>query len=318
MFTGFELRRIPYALALAQELNFGRAALRLHVAQPSMTNQIRQLEDEIDVQLFERSSQHVKLTPAGRRFIKEAKLAVLHSERAIEQAKSGDRRNAPLVIAYSPHINFDLLCAVRYASAAPSGKFEIELASIHTYEQIQGIAEGTIHAGLLALPIKNESIATRVLLREPLCVFVPQSHRFAAKTELKARELNGEPVISLRRHLDCVFHDHLDMLFKKQGYTPRVVQEVTTMAEALYMVAHGMGITFATASAITHQHPGIVPIKFQESTLVEETGIAYRRSNRSEQILSFVGAMRKSAEEIVQLAQGSHRPGDDSRQLALF
>ena len=91
MFAGFELRRIPYALALAQELNFGRAALRLHVAQPSMTNQIRQLEDEINVQLFERSSQHVKLTPAGRRFIKEAKLAVLHSERAIEQAKSAEQ-----------------------------------------------------------------------------------------------------------------------------------------------------------------------------------------------------------------------------------
>jgi DNA-binding transcriptional LysR family regulator len=319
MFRGFELRRIPYALALAQELNFGRAALRLHVAQPSMTNQIRQLEDEIDVQLFERTSQHVKLTPAGRRFMKEAKLAILHSERAIEQAKSADRKSEPLVIAYSPHINFDLLCAVRYASSAPSRTFELKLASIHTYEQIEAIAEGTIHAGLLTLPIKNESIATKVLLREPLSVFLPDSHRFAPKTELKARELNGEPVISLRRHLDCVFHDHLDMLFKKQGYTPRLVQEVTTMAEALYMVAHGIGITFGTASTIAHRQAGVVAVKLHEPTLVEETGIAYRRSNRSEQIVSFVGAMRRSAEGIVRRLAESNEPlPEDSRQLKLF
>jgi DNA-binding transcriptional LysR family regulator len=138
--------------------------------------------------------------------------------------------------------------------------------------------------------------------------------------KLKARELNGLPAISFPRHLSPIFHDHLYTLFRKQGYTPNVVQEVTTAAEAMYMVAHGFGITFVKASAVPQEHPGIVRIRFRESNLVEETGIAYRRDNPSDQIHAFVAALRKSVGEILRRAASSREAGadEDTRQLKFF
>jgi DNA-binding transcriptional LysR family regulator len=320
MFEGFELRRIPYALALAKELNFGRAARRLHIEQPSLTSQIKHLESEISVQLFERNSQYVKLTPAGRRFIKHAKLALLHSERAIEDAKNSRPKDGPLVIAYSPRMNLELLSAVHFVSSLPSPKFKTILASLHTDEQIRGLVERSIHIGLVTLPVKHALIAAKPLIREPLDAVVPDSHRLAVKTDVKARELNGLPAISFPRRLSPVFHDHLYTLFRKQGYTPHVVQEVTTEAEALYMVAQGFGISFVKASAVSQEHPGVVCLRFRETNLVEETGIAYRRDNASDQIHSFAAALRKSVGEILRRAPSlpEAQADDDTRQLKLF
>jgi DNA-binding transcriptional LysR family regulator len=320
MFAGFELRRFPYALAVAEELNFARAALRLHVAQPSVSNQIRELEEEISVQLFERDNMHVKLTPAGRRFIREAKLAVLHSERAVEQAKHSSPDGESLVIGYSPRMNLQILSIARTVSTSPSAKFKMTLVSSHTNEQLQSLVEGTMHIGLVTLPLKNDIIATKLLIREPLCVVLPESHRLAAKTDLKARELNGLPVISFPRHLSPLFHDHLHTLFKKEGYVPNVIQEVTTHAEALYMVAQGMGITILKRSGILPGHPRIVCRRFREATLVEETGVAHRRNSRSNEIQAFVAALRKSVAQIADRALNIDEPqaGDDPRQLKLF
>jgi DNA-binding transcriptional LysR family regulator len=320
MFPGFALRRIPYALAVAEELHFGRAALRLHVAQPSLSNQIRDLEEEIDVQLFDRNNQYVKLTPAGRRFIREAKLAVLHSERAVEGAKNSSRHDQSFVVGYSPQMNLSLLSAVRIVSSSQFPEFKVVLVSSHTDDQIHALLQGSIHLGLVTLPVKNEFIATKPLTREPLCVAIPQSHRFAAKADLKARELNGLSVISFPRHLNPVFHDHLHTMFKKEGYLPKVVQEVTTDTEALYMVSKGLGITFVKLSTTGDRHAGIAYRPFRESTLVQETGLAYRRDSRSRPIHAFVAALRKSVEQNVASAPSISESACecDARQLKLF
>src|SRR6266481_4480929 len=103
MYPGIELRLLRYVVAVAEELHFSRAAAKLHVAQPSLSKQIRDLEDELGIKLFERNKRKVQLTPAGSAFVVEAREALLHSQRAVHAAKASDRSNR-FVLGHSPNV----------------------------------------------------------------------------------------------------------------------------------------------------------------------------------------------------------------------
>jgi DNA-binding transcriptional LysR family regulator len=323
MYPGIELRLLRYVVAVAEELHFTRAAMRLHVAQPSLSRQIRDLENELGVDLFNRSNRQVQLTHAGRKFVKEAAKALSHSERAAHLAKtSSGSKNETVSIGYSPHINLRLLSIIRSIRTSCHPELRLDLVSSHTQDQVQALMEGTIQAGLVTLPMRNESLVAKSLLREPLAVVVPETHPLAAKHDLSARELNGFPVISIPRELNLSFYDHLYRLFNRLGYKPNVVQEVTTEAEALYMVAEGVGITIMKQSTIPPDRPGIVYRRLREPSLTEETGIAYRRGNHSARLQDFLSMFSRAVQRLKDdsgfAAVGASESYSDPRQLRLF
>jgi DNA-binding transcriptional LysR family regulator len=316
-----ELRVLRYVIAVADELHFTRAALRLRIAQPSLSKQIRDLEDRMGVQLFVRNHRQVRVTAAGRVFVKEARKALEHSDRAVSLVVAlRHPAGESMSIGYSPQMNLHLLTIIRNISTARTSRLKINLISSNTPDQMQALSEGNIQAGLVTLPLKDDQITSNILIREPLTVVASESHRLASKNDLKARELTGIPVISLPRHLNPAFHDHLQMLFKREGYVPNVVQEVTTEAEAFFMVSEGLGISFVKLSAASVGHKGVIYRRFRESGLVQDTGIVYRRNNRSTHVQSFVTILRKT----IHLITGSslHLPESqssaDPRQLNLF
>jgi DNA-binding transcriptional LysR family regulator len=321
MHPNVELRVLRYVVAVAEELHFTRAAQRLRIAQPSLSKQIRDLEDRLGVQLFVRTHRQVRVTEAGRVFLKEARKALEHSDRAVRLVVALRRpAGESIAIGYSPQMNLRLLTIVRNLASVRTLRLKINLISSHTPDQLEALSQGEIQAGLVTLPLKDEQITTNILIREPLTVVAPESHRLSSKSDLKARELNGLPVISFPRRLNPAFHDHLHMLFKKEGYVPNVVQEVTTEAEALYMVAEGFGISFVKLSAASAGHRGIVYRRFREPGLVQETGIVYRRNNRSSQVQSFVAILRKTIQQISggSLSLPESQGNADPRQLNLF
>jgi len=308
---------------VAEDLHFSRAALRLHVAQPSLSKQIRDLENNLGVNLFDRTNRHVHLTRAGRMFVKEAVKALSHSERAAHVARtSGRSQNEILSIGYSPHINLRLLSIIRSISSSNKPEIKLALLSSPAEDQLQALIEGTMHAGLVTLPVRNESLVAKSLLREPLVVVVPETHPLAAKHDLPARDLNGFPVISIPRELNPSSYDHLHRLLNRLGYKPNVVQEVTTEAEALYMVAEGVGIAIMKLSTVPPDRPGIVYRRLREPSLTEETGIAYRRDNRSIKFQDFLGLFRRAVQRLTE--HHGFDPMDESqrysdpRQLRLF
>lgn len=318
-----ELRLLRYVVAVAEELHFSRAALRVHVSQPTLSKQIRDLEDRLGIQLFERTNRQVRLTLAGRMFVKEARKALSHSERAVQLVKDASFPGDRLVsIGYSPQMNLRLLSIIRSLSKLQRPEFKLALISSHTNDQVEALLHGNIHVGLLTLPVRNESLVVKHLLREALAVVMPESHLLTAKADIQARELNGLPVISIPRQQSPGFHDHLHGLFRKVGYKLNVVQEVTTEAEALYMVAEGMGIAFMKISAIPVDHQGIAYRRLREPWLIEETGIAYRRDNRSSKIQGFIALLQTNVKRVVGNSlwgQGnSFQHGTDPRQLDLF
>lgn len=323
MYPGVELRLFRYVVAVAEELHFSRAALRVHVTQPSLSKQIRELEDGIGVRLFDRTNRRVQLTNAGRVFVKEAAKALVHSERAVDLARhAGVSDDGPLLVGYSPRMNLRILSIVRSLSLSRCPGFKLGFVSSHTHDQVQGLLEGSIHAGLITLPVRNESLAVNPLVREPLVVVLSHSHPLAGKPEVEARELNGMPVIARSRRLNPTFHDHLHRLFKRVGYTPNVVQEVTVDGEALYMVREGLGIAFIKASDVPEEPGELFYCRLREPSLAEETGIAHRRDNRSKALGSFVGLVRNRfrVHETggLSLSAGVEAQDLDSRQLTLF
>jgi DNA-binding transcriptional LysR family regulator len=275
----------------------------------------------LGVRLFARKNRQVSVTDAGSAFVDEARRALSHAERAVEAAAafraSGEDK---VTIGYSPRINLGLLTIIRKVAHTQTPALSVNFVSSHTPDQLQALSQDHIHVGLVTLPFQHEAIATKLLLREPLTVAMHASHRLSGKSQVKARELNGVPIISLPRRLHPMFHDHLFRLFKKEGYSPNVVQEVTTESEALYMVAEGLGVAFIRPSLAAIMHSGIVFRTFRESNLVQETAIAYRRQNLSSAVRPLVGLLRKAVEQSSQRSLGLLGIGDehDPQQLKLF
>jgi DNA-binding transcriptional LysR family regulator len=316
MYPAIELRDLVYVVAVSEELHFRRAALRVHVAQPSLSKQIRDLEDTLGVRLFERTKRQVRITAAGRQFVKEAKKVLFHCSRAVDVAKAAASPDTNgLSVGYSPQMNLRLLSMVHTLASSQRPALKLRLLSAHTHDQIEGLLEGTLHAGLVTLPVRNESLIVKSLVREPLAIALPRQHPFANKADFQLSELNGQSVISTSRQLSPSSYDHLHSVFRRLGYKPNVTQEVSSEAEALHMVRDGMGIAFVKMSALRGVDNEIVCRRLPEASLAEETGIAYRRDNRWEVLQDLVMCLRRSA------AKGLESPlenGTDCRQLKLF
>jgi DNA-binding transcriptional LysR family regulator len=321
MYASVELRLFRYVIAVAEELHFSRAALRERIAQPSLSKQIQELEARLGVQLFFRHHRQVSVTEAGNAFVDQARRSVAHAEQAVRAATAFKPSvETGLTIGYSPRINLRLLTIVRKLAHTHNPALRIELVASHTPEQLQALSENIIHIGLVTLPCLHDAIATKLLISEPLTVAMHPSHRLSTKTHLKVRELNGVPVISFPRRLHPLFHDHLLRLFKKEGYSPNVIQEVSTEAEALYMVAEGLGAALIRPSLASVLHSGIVFRKFREGSLVQETAVAYRRQSSSAHVGPLVSLIRKTIQQSSQQSLGLLGIGDenDPRQLRLF
>jgi DNA-binding transcriptional LysR family regulator len=317
------LRHFRCVIALAEELHFGRAARRLHVAQPSLSKQIRELEQELGVTLFARTKQNVELTRGGMVFAREASKALIQSEKVVQLTKqTGAKANKILSIGYSPRINMRIVSFVRGLLLARRRDYHCVLVSSETPDQIKALMHGGLHLGLLTLPAKHKGLVVRSLVREKLAVVASETHSLAGKTEINLRELNGLPVISISRVTHPAFHDQLNRLFKRQGYVPTVVQEVTTEAEALHMVREGVGITFLKPSALESQTRGLICCGLRESFAQEETGIAYRRDSRSAEVKECVAAVKAQIGGFDQSQPGCDWNAingyHDTRQLSLF
>lgn len=323
MYPALELRLLRYVVAVAEELHFSRAALRVRVAQPSLSKQIRDLEEGLGVSLFNRSNRNVQITQAGRDFVKEAIKALLYADRAVEAAKQAENaENGLLSVGYTPRINLRVVSAVRALSATKRWGLKLAFISSETHHQVQSLLQGGLDAGLLTLPVRNESLIVMPVVREDLMVVMSAFHSLAGKDEVSAQELAHVPVVLYQRDLHPTFHDHLLKQFRKVSYKPYVAQEVSSETEALYMAKEGLGVAFVKRSAIPVFTQGLWCCRFAGAPLFEETGYAYSRDHRSPKLQDLTAMFRANAREIVSRSGARHgdltTPCVDPRQMKLF
>jgi LysR family transcriptional regulator, benzoate and cis,cis-muconate-responsive activator of ben and cat genes len=255
-----ELRHLRYAVALADELHFARAAARLHIAQPPLSQQIKALENELGVRLFDRTSRRVALTDAGAAFIAEARRTLASAEQAIEAARRAARaETGRLAVGYVSSASYELLPAVLRAFRRRAPDVLLVLEEMNSSEQSRGVLAGTLDLGFVRRPPPTDRrLAGTVVRREPIVVAVPRDHALAAARAIRLRELALEPFVIFPARPRPSWADAALDLCRGAGFEPRVVQEAVEMVSALSLVAAGIGIALVPGAVRAVRRPGVV------------------------------------------------------------
>jgi DNA-binding transcriptional LysR family regulator len=255
-----ELRHLRYAVALADELHFARAAARLHIAQPPLSQQIKALEHELGVRLFDRTSRRVGLTDAGAAFIVEARRTLASAEHAIEAARRAARaETGRLAIGYVSSASYELLPAVLRAFRRRAPDVLLVLEEMNSSEQSRGVLAGTLDLGFVRRPPPTDRrLDGTVVRREPIVVAVPRDHALAGARAIRLRELVLEPFVIFPARPRPSWADVALDLCRGAGFEPRVVQEAVEMVSALSLVAAGIGIALVPGAVQAVPRPGVV------------------------------------------------------------
>jgi DNA-binding transcriptional LysR family regulator len=252
-----ELRHVRYFVAVAEELHFGRAALRLRIAQPALSQQIQRLEAELGVRLLIRNRRRVALSPAGAAFLPEARAALAQAERAARVA----RRTAAgelgrLVLGFVGSVTDELLPRVLPAFRTRCPGLRLELREMTSAEQVAALERGELDLGLLRPPAAG--LSTRLICREPLLLALPAGHRLAGREEVDGGELDGEPFVLFPRHKGPGLYDLIIDYCRRSGVSPDIVQEAVQMQTITALVAAGTGLAVVPSSQRAVSRSGLV------------------------------------------------------------
>lgn len=255
----FSLARLSCFIAVAEELHFGRAAERLHMTQPPLSRQIQQLEAELGVQLIDRTTRTVTLTPAGAAFLPDARRILQLAEGAAQTVKrvpAGDL--GTVVIGFTAASAHAVLPPLLEASRAQLPDVKLDLREMVTAAQIEGLVTGEIDLGMARPPLKRPGLVSRPLLHEQLIAALPVDHPLTTLgRQLTLNDLDGQDVIMYSPVQARYFNDLLISTFTIAGATPRYVQTVTQVHTMLVLVRSGIGIALVPASAATLHPEGV-------------------------------------------------------------
>jgi DNA-binding transcriptional LysR family regulator len=245
-----ELRHLRYFLAVADELHFGRAAARLHIAQPPLSQQIRQLEAELGFALFLRTQRRVRLTEAGAAFRDEARALLERLEQARASAGRVARGEAgALSVGFVASATYALLPRLYRTFRERHPGVALGLEELSTAEQVDALRAGRIQLGLARPPVGDETLRVETLAEEPLVAALPARHPLAARATLPLRALAHEPFVLFPRQPRPGWIDVVQEACRAAGFRPAVAQEVLELSTAVTLVAAGIGVTLVPASA---------------------------------------------------------------------
>jgi LysR family hydrogen peroxide-inducible transcriptional activator len=244
-----ELHQLRYFCAIVEAGNFTRAAQRTHVAQPSLSQQILKLEDELGAKLFDRLPRAVKLTPFGRVFLPKA-MAILRQvgeARTEIQEMSGSERGT-IVLGAIPTIAPYLLPRILSGFASEHPTIQVRVAEELTPVLLERLRAGSLDLALLALPIRGEEMLCEELFREPLYAVVPSSHRLALRTNVLLRDIKSDSFLLLKEG-HC-FRDNTISACQRSHLRPNIVFECGQFSSILAMVSAGMGVSVVPEMAV--------------------------------------------------------------------
>lgn len=293
-----EFRQLQYFLAVAEELNFNRAARRLNIAQPPLTRQIRQLEHELGVELFYRTKRRVELTDAGKVFLEEARRILEQIEQSVQVAQRASRGEiGRLVVAFEGSSAYDIVptSLKTYRERFPG--VELVVLSMTTDEQVEALCAGQIGIGFVVPPLKGKEkeLIVEAVLQEPLVLALPETHPLATQPKVRVRALSNEPFVMAQRDSGCGLYDQVMAVCLRAGFSPKVIQEVNEMQVMLGFVAAGLGVALLSASVKQFQRPGVVYRELQPSSLEVALAVVWRRNNPSPALHAFLGVVRELA-----------------------
>jgi DNA-binding transcriptional LysR family regulator len=290
----FNERILRLVVTLAEDLHFGRASARLHVSQPALSGTLKNLERDLGVQLFKRSTRSVELTEAGQVFVAEARRLLEEGERAIGLVRgSASDKLGPLRIGYPSAINLRWLGSLMAAEQAEP--IELRFVSTEAMYLHDDLVKGALHAsffvGWFCHPVPDLESVT--LFREPFRLVVKTQHALAQSEAVDFTQLKDEPVVWLSRESNPNLHDCFIAACDARGYRPRIAQEVRSYHECLEFAREGVGVTFLPSFMQTYRDDSLAFIRLPDKSLYAEYRLATRRKAPSEEIERFVAFVRE-------------------------
>lgn len=277
-----ELRHLRYFVAVAEELNFRRAAEVVHIAQPALSQQIKQLEEEMGVTLFVRNHHKVQLTEAGQAFYVRAQTILQESQRAVQDARAVEHGEAGrLTIGFVSSAAINVLPRLLTQIREELPRADVELKELATGDQIEGLYQRTIDFGLFHADLDDELFETAIVTRERLIVALPATNKFALNDQIDLRALAQETVIMPARHANTGFFEQARSAYQSVGLMPERIYHTNLLQTGLLLVGAGLGISLLPESFQTIQVRGVVYRPLATISPTIDLIAAWRRDNPS-------------------------------------
>ncbi|MDR3762948.1 MAG: LysR substrate-binding domain-containing protein [Acidobacteriota bacterium] len=292
-----ELRLLRYFVAVAEELNVTRAAEKLHTAQPSLSQQIRQLEGIVGAPLFERDKHRLRLTQTARVLLPEAKQILAAVEMALSRARSSGRNEInTLTVAMVPGPEGTVFSRIVPPLMRAHPEIHLMLRTITSPEQIAALRKREIHLGFLRGPVDCEEIATEVFMREDTLVILPRDNPLAAKEKVSPRELSQYPLVSISSEVAPAVHDIADTIARQGNTQFTAGYNTENLLTSLNAVASGLGFCFFAEYVQDLLPKGAVARRLDLDPVPKmELLAAYHKDNCSPALLHFLRIIRDNA-----------------------
>lgn len=238
-----ELRHLRYFVAVAEEENVSRAALKLHVSQPGISRQIHDLEDEIGFKLFDRSPQSLRLTPAGSVFLGEARAVLERARQAVETARAADGAGGEISVGYAPSLTVRILPAALRKFQEQFPKVRVVLHDLSTEEMLRQLRQESLQLALTVQPPPRmlRGFHFEQIARYAMRVAVAPSHKLAHSKSVRLDQIAAEPLIAYSRQEYPEYFDMLDEIFAPLGQKPRIAAEHDSVSSLIAAVESGHG-----------------------------------------------------------------------------
>jgi DNA-binding transcriptional LysR family regulator len=297
-----ELRLLRSFVAIAEEGSLTRAAARLHIAQQSLSQQVRTLEAQLGATLLQRSSRGVRLTPVGAVLLREARTLLAHADRAtaaVQRAAAGEE--GELRVGFLSSVANYLVPPVVRAFGERHPRVTLQAHEVPIATLVAGLREGELDAGLTRQP-QVDDLDVEVVLTEQVAAVLPAGHPLAGRRELELAELADEAWVLTPRSSWPPWHRLYDEIFASAGFTPRVAQRGTSPQNLLALVAAGVGVTRLPLSSRTLRDSGVafVPLVGDVADVV----IAWHPDHVAPALERFAAVVREVARELDPVAAG--------------
>jgi DNA-binding transcriptional LysR family regulator len=290
-----ELRHLRYFVAVADELNFSRAAERLHMAQPPLSAAIRQLERELGVELFTRTSREVKLTDAGRAFLDGARRTLAEADRAVDEAqRTGAGELGRLRLGFSWSMRFDTLPAIGRLLRTKHPGIQLLAQELWNAKMAPAFADGSIDIALSLCPEIAPELELEPIRRERLVALLPNSHPLSSHPALQLSALAGEEFVLFPREVAPRLHDAFIAVYRHAGFEPRIRPESFHTGWDIGGLSEVPAVALAPESVVGGLPPTLTAVRISEPDDTLETCLVWRAGARSPAVETCIAAAHEA------------------------